>query len=455
MADVELGAQGAVGPASPPAVPAGLSAQAIASLSPLARIRAILGGSAGNLVEWFDWFAYASFSLYFGKVFFPRGDETSQLLPTSLVFALGFMARPAGAWLMGLYADRSGRKAALVLSVSLMCLGSLIVALVPGYNRIGVAAPIILTVARVIQGLSVGGEYGASATYMSEMAGRANRGFWSSFQFVTIIGGQLLALGVLIVLQHVLTKAQLGDWGWRVPFFIGAGLAVVVFWIQHGLNETGAFHTAKAQGQGRSATHRLVIDHPVETAMIFVLTSAGSLAFYAFTTYMQKFLTNTAHFTKDQATEISAGSLVVYLFIHPLFGWLGDRVGRRVMLAGAFGSLAIITYPVMTALASASNAWAAFGLVTLALFALAGYTSVNAVVKSELFPAHIRALGVALPYALANAIFGGTAESVAFWLKQQHVEKLFYVYVAGFCAIAAVTALRMRDTQKHSLIRED
>lgn len=460
MADVELGARGDTAGAAPAqgvqeGVPRGLSAEAIAGLSPLARTRAILGGSAGNLVEWYDWFAYASFSLYFAKVFFPKGDQTAQLLQTAAIFAVGFLARPVGAWIMGLYADRSGRKAALILSVSLMCLGSLIVALVPGYASIGAAAPAILTAARLLQGLSVGGEYGASATYMSEMAGKKGRGFWSSFQFVTIIGGQLLALGVLIVLQHVLTKAQLGDWGWRVPFFIGAALAVVVFWIQRGLDETGSFHAAKAEGKGRSATHLLLIDHPVETGMIFILTSAGSLAFYAFTTYMQKFLTNTAHFTKDQATEISAGSLVVYLLVHPLFGWIGDRVGRKVLLTGAFGALAVLTYPLLTSLAGASNAWTAFALVTLALIALTGYTAVNAVVKSELFPTHIRALGVALPYAMANAILGGTAEYVALWFKDKKIESGFFIYVAVVCAIAAVTALRMRDTQKHSLIRED
>ena len=433
----------------------GLSAAAVAGMKPLARIKAILGGSAGNLVEWYDWFAYASFSLYFAKVFFPKGDQTAQLLQTAAVFMVGFFARPVGAWIMGIYADRAGRKTALIVSVALMCLGSLIVALVPGYARIGAWAPAILTGARLLQGLSVGGEYGASATYMSEMAGKSRRGFWSSFQFVTLIAGQLTALGVLIVLQHTLTKTELETWGWRIPFFIGAALAVVVFWIQFGLEETASFHAGKAEGAGRSTTMLLFLKHPTETGMIFVLTSAGSLAFYAFTTYMQKFLTNTAHFSKDQATEISAASLVVYLLAQPLIGWIGDKVGRRAMLTAGFGALAVITFPVLTAIARTHSAPMALLLVCLALVSLTGYTAVNAVVKSELFPTHIRALGVALPYALANAVFGGTAEFIALWFKQQHMENGFYIYVAVVCAAAAVTALRMRDTQKHSLIRED
>jgi MHS family alpha-ketoglutarate permease-like MFS transporter len=306
-----------------------------------------------------------------------------------------------------------------------------------------------------LQGLSVGGEYGASATYMSEMAGKSRRGFWSSFQFVTLIAGQLTALGVLITLQHTLTKTELETWGWRIPFFIGAALAVVVFWIQFGLEETASYHAGKAEGAGRSSTMLLFLKHPTETGMIFVLTSAGSLAFYAFTTYMQKFLTNTAHFSKDQATEITAASLVVYLFAQPLFGWIGDKVGRRAMLTGGFGVLAVITFPVLTAIAGTNSAPMALLLVCLALVSLTGYTAVNAVVKSELFPTHIRALGVALPYALANAVFGGTAEFIALWFKQQHMENGFYIYVAVVCAAAAVTALRMRDTQKHSLIKED
>jgi len=437
----------------------GLTAQAIARLTPLARVKAILGGSAGNLVEWYDWFAYASFSLYFAKVFFPKGDQTDQLLQTAGVFAVGFFARPVGAWVMGLYADRAGRKAALMLSVLMMCAGSLIVAVTPGYAAIGVAAPVILTAARILQGLSVGGEYGASATYMSEMAGRARRGFWSSFQFVTLIGGQLTALAVLIVLQQTLSTRDLDAWGWRVPFVIGALLAVVVFWIQNGLEETASFRVEQARERGgetsRGATMLLFTRHPRETAMIFALTAGGSLAFYCFTTYMQKFLTNTAHYSKTTATEITAVSLLMFLIIQPLFGWIGDHVGRRTLLAAAFGLGALTTWPIMHAIAVSHDAALALALVCGALVILAGYTSVNAVVKSELFPTNVRALGVALPYALANAVFGGTAESVALAFKRAGHEFYFYLYVSAVLVVACSVALRMRDTQKTSLIAED
>jgi MHS family alpha-ketoglutarate permease-like MFS transporter len=423
-------------------------------MRPLKRLSAILGGSAGNLVEWYDWFAYASFSLYFAKVFFPRGDTTDQLLQAAAVFAVGFLARPVGAWVMGIYADRAGRRLALSVSVAMMCLGSLVVAVVPGAKTIGVAAPVILTLARILQGLSVGGEYGASATYMSEMAGRGRRGFWSSFQYVTIIAGQLIALGVLIALQHLLSPQALDDWGWRVPFAIGAVLAVVVFWIQLGLDETRSFEAVQGEPP-RSKTMLLFLGHPRETAIIFALTSAGSLTFYAFTTYMQKFLTNTAHFSKPVGAEISALSLVWYMLAQPLFGLLADRVGRRLLLAGAFGTMAILTWPILTLLSRQTSATGAFLLVAAALTLLSGYSAVSAVVKSELFPTEVRALGVALPYATANAVFGGTAEYVAEWFKKVRLESGFYLYVSVVCALAFAVAARMRDTQAQSRILED
>ena len=425
------------------------------SVRPLARMRAILGGSAGNLVEWYDWFAYASFSLYFAKVFFPKGDPTAQYLQSAAVFAVGFFARPVGAWAFGLFADRRGRKAALTTSVALMCLGSLIVAVVPGYAVIGSAAPIILTLARLLQGFSIGGEYGASATYLSEMAGRERRGFWSSFQFLTIIGGQLTALAVLIVLQHVLTADQLGDWGWRIPFVIGAALAVVVFFIQTRLAESASYETAKREAGPSSSLRSLIIDHPAEVGMIFMLSGAGSLGFYCFTTYMQTFLTNTGHFSKADSAAISAASLVAFLLMMPLFGWLGDRFGRRNLLIFAFGAGALVVWPILVGISRTRSPWVALGLICAFLFTLSGYSAVNAVVKAELFPARIRGLGVSLPYAVANALFGGTAQYIALALKKAGHEAAFYIYVAAVLAAAAMVALRMRDTQALSLIEED
>jgi MFS transporter, MHS family, alpha-ketoglutarate permease len=424
-------------------------------MSALARIKAILGGSAGNLVEWYDWFAYSSTSLYFAALFFPKGDATAQQLQAAMIFAAGFIARPVGAWLMGVYADRAGRRAALTLSVALMSVGSFAIAILPTFAQIGVLAQIGLLAARLVQGLSLGGEYGASATYMSEMAGARRRGFWSSFQYTSLIGGQVVALFVLVILQHVLSKADLAAWGWRIPFAIGGLLAIVVFWIRTGLEETRAYLAESTATAQRGRTVDLLKRHPREFAIVLVLTAAGSLAFYAYTTYMQKFLVNTAGFSKDTGTAIMAAVLLAYMPLQPLVGWLSDHLGRRTVIAVGLGLGGLATYPVMTAISHSTSALAAFGLVMILVICHSGYSAVNAVVKAELFPAHVRALGVSLPYALANAMFGGTAEYVAGWLKQAKAESGFYIYVAVVMLVGAFAAARLRNTNVTSLIADD
>ena len=419
------------------------------------RIRNIVGGSAGNLVEWYDWYVYAAFTLYFAPVFFPAEDRTAELLSAAAVFAVGFVMRPIGAWAIGIYSDRRGRKAGLTLSVSLMCLGSLMIALSPTYASVGAWAPALLVVARMMQGLSVGGEYGASATYLSEMAGRRRRGFYSSFQYVTLISGQLIALAVLILLQFALPEADLEAWGWRIPFAIGAVLAVVVFYIRRRLAETESFENAKASDAPRSSGVNLFRDHPRQAFLVMALTAGGTLAFYAYTTYMQKFLVNTSGFSRETASQVMTAALFVFMCLQPLSGAISDRVGRKPVMI-FFGLLGVVfTVPIFTALETVENPWAAFGLVMAALVIVTGYTSINAVVKAELFPAHIRALGVALPYALANTLFGGTAEYVALWLKEQGMERGFYYYVAAMIGLSLIVYVRMRDTKKHSLIEED
>ncbi len=420
----------------------------------LSRAKAIFGGSAGNLVEWYDWYVYSAFSLYFAKAFFPKGDQTAQLLNAAAVFAVGFLMRPVGAWIMGLYADRHGRKKALTLSIALMCAGSLVIAITPGYAAIGVAAPVILVVVRMLQGLSLGGEYGASATYLSEMAAARNRGFWASFQYVTLISGQLSALAVLLVLQATLTDAQLDAFGWRIPFAIGAVLAVVVFWLRRSLDETDAFKASQASGE-RTRTAFLFLRHPRETLMVMGLTAGGSLAFYAYTTYMQKFLTNTSGFSKEAASQITAAALLVFMLLQPAYGALSDRIGRKPLLI-AFGVLGMAgTWPIMTTLGRTQDPIAAFALVLAALLIVSFYTALSGLVKAELFPAGVRALGVALPYAIANSLFGGTAEYVALWFKNAGHESGFYLYVTAMIGVSLLVAVVMRDTGRKSLIEDD
>jgi len=420
------------------------------------RLKNIIGGSAGNLVEWFDWYVYSAFALYFAPAFFPKGDQTAQLLQTAAIFAVGFFVRPIGAWLMGIYADHRGRKAGLTLSVSLMCLGSLIIAVAPTYAQAGLASPAILLVARMVQGLSLGGEYGSSATYMSEIADRERRGFWSSFLYVTIIGGQLTALALLVSLQAILGEAAMQDWGWRIGFAAGAVLAIVVFFIRRGLDETLSYENVATTPARRSSSIRnLFRDHPREALLVIAITAGGTASFYAYTIYLQKFLANTAGFDRATASQIMTVALAIMLLIQPLAGKLSDIVGRRPLMIFFGVTGMVFTYPIFATLAHAGSVGAAFALVMAALVMVTGYTSINAIVKAELFPTDIRALGVALPYAIANTIFGGTAEYIALWLKNIGHERWFYIYVSLLCAIYLVAVLRMRETKVTSQILED
>ena len=436
-----------------------MSAAAV-PLTPARRLRSIFSGSVGNLVEWYDWYVYAAFSLYFAQVFFPAGDRTTQLLNTAAIFAVGFLMRPLGGWLLGRYADRNGRKAALLLSVLMMCAGSLIITFTPGYASIGVAAPVLLVLARLLQGLSVGGEYGTSATYLSEMATREHRGFWSSFQYVTLILGHLLALGVLILLQQVLlTDEQLREWGWRIPFAIGALAAVTAVWLRRNMVETETFArseaVADAIGQQGQGTLRALMQHPRAVLTVIGLTMGGTLAFYTYTTYMHKFLVNSAGLDGRTASMLNASTLLLYMLMQPLVGALSDRIGRRPILI-AFGVLGTaLTYPILSHLQDVQSAGEAFWLILAALAIVSGYTAINAVVKAELFPVEVRALGVGLPYALTVALFGGTAEYVALWFKQAGMESGFYWYVTACIACSLLVYLWMPDTRRTSRIDAD
>ncbi|KGE12729.1 MFS transporter [Sphingobacterium deserti] len=422
------------------------------------RLRAIVSGSIGNLVEWYDWYAYSAFSIYFAPIFFPESNATAQLLNTAGIFAVGFLMRPIGGWIFGSLADKAGRKFSMTLSVLLMSFGSLLIALTPSYQSIGLFAPILLLVARLLQGLSVGGEYGTSATYLSEMATADKRGFYSSFQYVTLIGGQLIALGIQLIMQKLLlSEEQMSDWGWRLPFIIGAALSLVALYLRSHMAETDAFQStaeiADKKVKRRSGSVAELLKHPKALIIVFGLTLGGTVAFYTYSTYMQKYLINSVGFSKVQSTVITFSSLLLFALLQPLFGSLSDKIGRKPLLI-AFGILGtLFTVPMLTRLGqldSATDSWIAFFILMLALIIVSGYTSINAVVKAELFPTNIRALGVGLPYSLTVAIFGGTCEYVALWFKHIDQEELFFYYVTGCIFVSLLVYLFMRDTRKAS-----
>ena len=416
------------------------------------RVKAIFIGSVGNLVEWYDFYAYAAFALFFAGAFFPGSNPVVQQLNAAMLFAFGFVVRPIGGWLFGHLADQYGRRNALMLSVLLMCFGSLMIAITPTYASIGIAAPILLGVARTVQGLSLGGEYGTSATYLSEVADEKHRGFYSSFQYVTLIGGQLCAILVLLLLQQVfLTPEQLRAWGWRIPFVIGAMLAVVALVMRRNLPETEDFVNAKAVTR-RTSSVRALMKYPREVLLVVGLTMGGTTAFYTYTTYMQKFLRLSVGLDDMQTTIVTASSLIFALCLQPAYGALSDRIGRKPLLIWFGVTGTVLTIPLLDALEASRSTLGAFLLIAAAWLIVAGYTSINAVVKAELFPTSVRATGVGLPYAVTVSIFGGTAESIALWFQSIGHQRWFYYYLTAVIAASLLVYVTMRDTRSRSAL---
>ncbi|GAA3623867.1 MFS transporter [Nonomuraea rosea] len=418
--------------------------------------KAVVGGSVGNLVEWYDWFVYSSFAVYFAASFFPEGNDTAKLLNTAAIFAVGFFMRPLGGWLLGRYADRKGRKAALTLTVTLMSASALLIAIAPTYESVGYFGALVLVVARLLQGLSVGGEYAASATYLTEATPRGRRGFASSFQYVSMTAGQLVGLGLQIILQNSMSKEALSSYGWRIPFVVGALAAAVVFYLRRSLLETEAYGEEEREDEGgQRGTIKGLLAHKKEALLVIALTMGGTVAYYTYTTYLTKYLSNTAGLAKETATLVSFCALFIFMCLQPLAGALSDRIGRRPLLI-TFGVGSMLgTVPLMTALGGATGFGGALVLSLTGLIIITGYTSINAVVKAELFPTHVRALGVALPYAIANALFGGTAEYVALWFKDSGIESGFFWYVSGCAAVSLIVYLTMRETRDAALSRAE
>jgi MFS transporter, MHS family, alpha-ketoglutarate permease len=421
-------------------------APTVGSTASPVRIRSIVGGLAGNLIEWYDFLAYSIFSIYFAPAFFPSDKPTVQLMNTAAIAAVGYIARPLGSWLIGLYADRRGRKSALTGSVMAMCIGSLMIAITPGYETIGVFAPLMLIAARLLQGLSMGGEYGTSATYLSEIAPANRRGFYLGFLQVSVVAGQLLALGLMLLMQHVLlTAAQIERWGWRIPFVVGGALALFALYMRRNVVETEAF-THGAQQAGPSVASEMLL-HWRQILLALGITVGGTVAFYTYTVYMQKFLVNTVGLGKETATFVSAGALLLYMPLQPLFGLASDVVGRRPVLICFGVCCTLFSVPLFNAMSHTHSATTAFLLSFAGLVMLSGFTSVHMLAKTELFPVRIRALAVGLPYALTTAILGGTTEFVALRFKANGHESWFYWYVTIWAGISLLVYLGMPETR--------
>lgn len=398
-------------------------------------------GSSGNLVEWYDVYVYTVFATYFEGQFFDESEKNSTVYVYA-IFAITFVMRPVGSWFFGRFADRRGRRAALTVSVSLMALCSLIIALVPSQAVIGMAAPIILIVARLVQGFATGGEYGTSATYMSEAATRERRGFFSSFQYVTLVGGHVLAQFTLLILQTTLDDDQLREFGWRIAFAVGGVAAVVVFWLRRTMDESLSEEVIEAtkagEDPGAGSMRALFTQYWRPLLLCFLITLGGTVAFYTYSVNAPAIVKTAYKGEGMTATWINLTGLVFLMLLQPLGGILSDRIGRKPMLV-FFGVGGLVwTYVLITYLPETRSPLTSFALVAVSYIILTGYTSINALVKSELFPAHVRALGVGVGYALANSIFGGTAPLIYQAAKEENQVPLFIGYVTVCIAVSLV-----------------
>ncbi|MEU3992031.1 MFS transporter [Streptomyces platensis] len=414
---------------------------------PPSRVRQLAAASIGNAVEWYDWYAYSFLAVYFAEQVFPKGAGNSlvPLLSTFAVFAVGFFMRPVGGLLMGAIADRHGRRTALTLTILLMGGGSLLVALTPTYTATGVLAPLVLVLARLVQGLSVGGEFAASTTFLVESAGPGRRGLFSSFQYVSTTAGQLLASATAALLAALLTEQQMGEWGWRVAFLIGALLSLLGLWIRRGAQET----LSDVRGADRPGLFEALRRHPRQSLLICGITAGGTIAYYTWTTYLPTYAQVNAGFDKGEALTVGTLSLIFFALLQPLGGLLSDRIGRKPLLLGFSLGFAVLAVPLLHLV---TDTFVSLLLVQCAgMVLLTGYTSVAAAVNAEVFPARVRAAGIGFPYSLTVALFGGTAPYVGTWFKQAGHADLFPWYVAALCLVSFLVYLTLPETSRQEL----
>ncbi|QXX78902.1 MFS transporter [Alcaligenes faecalis] len=411
---------------------------------PVSRVRTIVAGSVGNAVEWFDWTIYASFAIFFSSQFFPEGNETTALLASFGIFAVGFFMRPIGGWLLGIFSDRYGRKAALGLTILMMAGGSLIIAVTPTYAAIGLAAPLLLTLARLLQGLSLGGEYASATTFLTEMAPPHRRGFYSSFVFFSAAVGILAASAVGWVLTTWLTRAEMAAWGWRIPFLLGALGGVVGLWIRRSIPETEAFSESKKAGVEKQPLRTLLRDYPREVLRIIGFSVLTTFAFYIFVAYVPTYAIRHVQADPKVAFAANTVALIVFMMVQPLFGALSDRIGRKPQLIVFAAGYLFFFYPLMSTLGPSFGSILLVELFGLVLYAM--YTSIGPAIMSEQFPTSVRAVGIGAPYNLMVALLGGTTPYLLTWLQSNGLERWFFYYVLAGAVITLVTFIRMPET---------
>lgn len=429
-------------------------------LTPRGR-KALIAGGIGNTVEWVDWSVYSIFSSIFAHHFFPPGNDAAALLATLAIFAAGFIMRPIGALVLGAYTDRLGRKKGLVLTIGMMAGAAVIIAITPSFSTIGYFAPVILLLARLFQGFSAGGEFGTSSAFMVESAAPQRRAFAGSWQQVSVGAGGLIASGMGYVITSTLPASFVDSWGWRIAFFIGAILGLVGLWLRVSVEETDSFtdmdtarkHAASQDPQSikknTSSAIAMFTKHPMATLRVFGITIAGTLLYYMWVSYMPTYAHITTGIPLSKALLANVISLIVFVILLPFAGILSDLIGRKPTMTIFAGGFMVIAWPAFTFMHG--NFWVLLGIELVGMILLLGYSGNCAVIMAEQFPPEVRAAGIGFPYALAVAIFGGTAPYITTWFASNGHIDLVWLYCAAAGLIGVVVYLTMPETKGKEL----
>ncbi|PYE89678.1 MFS transporter [Phyllobacterium leguminum] len=403
----------------------------------------VLRATSGNFLEMFDFFLFGFYASYISRAFFPTGNQYASLMLAFGVFGAGFLMRPLGAVFLGAYIDRVGRRRGLIVTLGIMAFGMILIAFVPSYSTIGLAAPFLVLIGRLLQGFSAGVELGGVSVYLAEMATPGNKGFYVAWQS----GSQQVAIMVAAVLgyglHHFLTPIQMSDWGWRVPFFIGCAIVPFLFYIRRSLEETQEFlrmpHHPDISEIVRSlrANFRIVLFGMLMVAMT-------TISFYAITVYTPTFGKTVLKLSETDSLIVTFCTALSNLFWLPVMGALSDRLGRRGVLVIFSGLTLLTAYPILAWLTTNTS----FGHMLFTLlwlsFLYGSYNGALVVALTEIVPSNVRTVGFSLAYSLATALFGGFTPLMSTWLIEQTGDRAapgMWLAFGGLCGLVATVAI--------------
>ncbi len=411
------------------------------------RRRAIVAGVIGNILEWYDFGVYGYFVGTISTLFFPTSDPLSSLLLTFAVFGVGFVMRPVGSILFGIYGDRFGRRAALSAVIFLMAFSTLAIGLLPTYAQIGVAAPILLVIIRLLQGLSAGGEWGGSTAYLVEFAPQGRRGYIGSWQQVSVGGGFLLGSLSAALISEMLTPAEVASYGWRIPFILGVLVGAVGAYLRWRLDDTPAFTAIEQRGQvSRAPLAEALTDQRKATLTIFGMTLHNTVAYYIPIVYMTNYIRTAGGLSATQAMWIGTASLAVFVVLIPIWGALSDRIGRKPLLLLSAGGYIVLSFPLLM-MASSGSVTLAFAAQLIMIVFLSFFSGPCPAAYSELFPTRVRYTALSIGYNTAVAIFGGFAPFISTWLIKvtgSNLAPAFYLMAAAIVSFLVI--LRIPET---------